>query len=453
MNSRTPTAVSLSWAAAALLWALAIWHSLISRGLFVDGCAELLYMIEDRGYALFYDSRQTLLAVTQTPAALALHAGVTDTHLLAQLLSAGLFVLPTALYHASLWRARHDPALLGAVLLAIAVVFLPTSFFIAGEYNAISAAVLFVVMVLATNRRAATIDGLLLTMTALLLLRSYETVMVYGPLLALVVVWCLTAREGSVVGKTLYGLAAFLFLAAAWFSWRSFVGPHVPGHVENTLEGVWLFATNLQFLLPLLALILVALAGLARPDLLERRGLYLAASVLLVAVALTPLLWLGHGEMRPYPKAHYHSRMVAGVVIAAIAAAVALYALPRRPVGRLFAILAIPDAGRRVMLFGAAAVLAAVPADLVLSVLWSRSLAVFQDTIATRSGLIPVEETALAAEPYRHLIENWALASESLVLRRAPTDGIILPPKGFAGWQFVDATRPLPAGLDRYLWR
>ena len=53
--------------AAVLLWALAVWHCWISRGLFVDGAPTLVFMMHNRGYALFYDARQTLTAVTQTP--------------------------------------------------------------------------------------------------------------------------------------------------------------------------------------------------------------------------------------------------------------------------------------------------------------------------------------------------------------------------------------------------
>ena len=75
--------------AAVSLWALAIWHSWMSRGLFVDGGPTLVLMMHNHGYALFWDARQTLTAVTQAPAALALKLGVTDSHLLARLLSAG----------------------------------------------------------------------------------------------------------------------------------------------------------------------------------------------------------------------------------------------------------------------------------------------------------------------------------------------------------------------------
>ena len=55
--------------------------------------------------------------------------------------SVALFALPAALYHLALARVRHDAVLLGIVIAAVAVVYLPTSFFIIGEYNATFAAV------------------------------------------------------------------------------------------------------------------------------------------------------------------------------------------------------------------------------------------------------------------------------------------------------------------------
>ena len=56
--------------AAVLIWALAIWHSWQARGLFLDGSATLLYMMYLDGYALFWNGRQTIMAATQTPAAI-----------------------------------------------------------------------------------------------------------------------------------------------------------------------------------------------------------------------------------------------------------------------------------------------------------------------------------------------------------------------------------------------
>jgi hypothetical protein len=438
--------------AAVSLWALAIWHSWLSRALFVDGGPTLVLMMHNGGYALFWDARQTLAAVTQAPAALALKLGVTDSHLLARLLSVGLFFLPSAYYHASLWRARRDPALLGAVLLAMAVAFLPTSFFIVGEYNTVFAAVLFAAVMPATADRPTVGDSLPLIATALILLRSYETMLVFGPLVAGLVVWRLRRSGRRDIGSLMYGLAAVLFLASAGFSLQSMYGWHNdPNHVHDTLAGIELFWTNLQFVLPLSALLIVALAGLIVPRSLESLRPYLVPGFLLVLVALSPMLWLGDGTLRPYPKGHYHSRMVASLVMAAIMIAIWLYALRPAWAPRALEVLARPANGRRLMLFGLAAYLAAMPADIVLSELWRRSVVVFQATIARRPGLIPVEETAFSREPYKHLIENWTLVSQSLAQRRSPSDGVIVPPRGFPDWAFKDATT-WGKDIERFRW-
>jgi hypothetical protein len=436
-----------------LVWGLAIWHSWLARGLFGDGSAELLYMMENGGYALFYDSRCTLIAVTQTPAAVALLLGVTDSERLARLLSLGLFFVPTAYYHACLLRARHDPALLGAVLCAIAIVFVPTSFFIVGEYNAISPAILFATLVVATARRPTIGDGVLLVGTAAMLLRSYETMIFYGPLLAGFIFWRLRLGIWRSAAGLVHGGAALLFLAAGGSALQSLFGPQIPGHIADSLSGIGLFWTNLQFVLPLAAFTIVAAAALLSPALLERPGLYFVAGLFFVAVALCPLLWLGEGSMRPFPKAHYHSRLMASVVVAAIAGAVWLYALRPRSAPRGLLLLSQPANGRRWLLFGLAAVLASLPADVVMSEQWHRSLVEFQATIARHAGLIAVEDTAFSREPYRHFVEDWALSSESLILRRSATDGIVLAPAGFLLWQFFDGRQPVPTNAGRFLWR
>ena len=105
------------------------------------------------------------------------------------------------------------------------------------------------------------------------------------------------------------------------------------------------------------------------------------------------------------------------------------------------------------MLFGLAALLAALPADLVLTELWRRNALLFQETIAARPGLIPVEETPFARAPSSNFIENWALSTQSIAMRRSLQDGVILPPKGFSGWQFYDARKPWITNVDRFLWR
>ena len=444
--------MALYRATALLIWVLAVWHCWLARGLFVDGSPILVDMIRDGGYATFHPPRLHVMALTQWPVVTALDLGVTDTQILAWLLSAGLFVLPTAFYHACLYRARRDPVLLAAVVCAIAIVFLPTSFFIAGEYNSVCAAVLFAALVLVTGARPTMVDGVLLVATAGLLVRSYETMCGYGPLLAVLTVWRLSGGGWRSAASVLYGLAALLFLASAAVAAQSLFGPHVEGHSSGAAADVVVFWRNLQFVLPLAALLVVAVAGLIAPDLLASRRLYLWAGVLLVVAAFSPLLWLTDGNVRPFAKSHYQSRMMAGMVTAGIVVAILVHALRPSWMPAALATLAKPAAARCFLAFQVAALLAALPADIVLSELWRRSIVEFQSTMAQRSGPIPVEETALSRDPYIYMIEDWTLSSESLLLRRKPGDGIVVPPRGFSNWQPFDATKELPRNTGKYLW-
>ena len=447
----------------ALIWALAVWNVWLARGLFIDGSHALLNMMFDDGYALFYKSRETLMAVTQTPAALAILLGVTDSHLLGRLLSVGLFFLPTAYYHLCLSKARQDPALLGAVLLAIAVVYMPTNFFAMGEYNTIMPAMLFVALVVATAQRPTTADGALLLGTALILLRSYDTMLAFGPLAAFMLAWRLNAfggrgpHVGFLLGYELYLGAALLFVAGASqsaLSLLSLLGEQPQGQLLETLTGMSLSGTNVQFVLPLAAIVIVTLAGIVLPRLLEGRALYLAAGLLLVLLALCPLMWLtADGTGRPLARAHYHTRIVSGLVVAAIITASWLYAARPGWAPRALAVLSQVKGGRNLMLFGLAALLASLPADIQLSELWRRSVVVFQQTIASRPGLIDVHETPFAREPYNQMVETWTLASQSVVLRRTFRDGMIVPPRDFTGWQFFDGNAHMATKAERYLWR
>ncbi len=174
---------------------------------------------------------------------------------------------------------------------------------------------------------------------------------------------------------------------------------------------------------------------------------------MLVALALCPLLWLtANGDGRPLPKSHYHTRLVAGVVLAAIAISIWLYAMRPSWGPRAFAVLSQAANGRRLMLFAFVGLLAALPADLQLTELWRRSVAEFRATIAARPGLIAVEQTAFGREPFNLLSENWALSSQSLVMRGALSNGVIVPPSTFTGWQFYDARKPWIRNVDRFLW-
>src|SRR5690242_17192647 len=185
MNSRT-TAYR---ATVAIIWALALWHSWTSRGLFVDGANFLVHIVRQEAFFDFYLPRVFAMILGQIPVMTAVTLGVTDLHLLARLLSLGLFGLPTLFYTLALHRAKDDPVLLAVVIAAISIVFMTTSFFIVDEYNSLYAVVILIGVRLATADRLTLWDSIALLLLATMALRIYETMIYLGPLLSGVVLW------------------------------------------------------------------------------------------------------------------------------------------------------------------------------------------------------------------------------------------------------------------------
>src|SRR3954469_22368084 len=181
--------LSAYWATVALIWVLALWHSWTARGLFVDGANFLVHIVRQESLFDFYMPRLYAMVLGQLPVMSAVTLGVTDLHLLARLLSLGLFVLPTVFYHLALHRAKDDPVLLAVVIAAIAIVFMTTSFFIVGEYNTLYAVVILIAVRLATAERLTLWDSMALLLLSMMAIRTYETMIYLGPLLAGIMLW------------------------------------------------------------------------------------------------------------------------------------------------------------------------------------------------------------------------------------------------------------------------
>ena len=302
-----------------LIWGLALWHSWESRGLFVDGSAFLVQIARREWFFDFYAPRLYAMVVGQAPIMTAVFLGVTDLHLLARLLSLGLFALPTALYHLALVRVKDDAVLLAAVIAAIAVVFMTTSFFIVGEYNTAYAIAILVAVRLATAERLTLVDGLLLAVIGGLAIRTYEAMIYLGPLLSLMVLWAIwRAPARPWLPTLLYLLSIVGFIAGMFVAIGSLTRPYSVEHLDETIETATNFWQNMQFDLVAAAALVVVVWALVRPRDLALAKPYRWAAVCLVILALSPLLMQGDIVVRPLAKSQYVARTAAGLIIASI---------------------------------------------------------------------------------------------------------------------------------------
>jgi hypothetical protein len=435
-----------------LIWGLALWHSWESRGLFVDGSAFLVQIARREWFFDFYAPRLYAMVVGQAPIMTAIFLGVTDLHLLARLLSLGLFALPTALYHLALVRVKDDAVLLAAVIAAIAVVFMTTSFFIVGEYNTAYAIAVLVAVRLVTAERLTLVDGLFLAIIGGLAIRTYEAMLYLGPLLSVMIVWAIwRAPSRPWLPTTLHLLSVAGFIAGMFVAIGSLTRPYSVEHLDETIETATNFWQNMQFDLAVAAALVVVVWALVRPHDLVCGKLYRWAAVCLVILALSPLLMLGDIVVRPLAKSQYVARTAAGLIIASIVIFIWAYASNVRGKLAAFVVLGTPEAARRFLIFALLILLAVLPSDIFLTQSWASYLDAMRTAVRGRDGVITFEESPLSRYPYNLLVEAWILPSQSLALRARQGDGIVAPPKDFNAWQPFPPAQPYPLG--KYVWR
>jgi len=435
-----------------LIWALALWHSWICRGLFIDGSAFLMNIVRYSSFFVFYLPRVYAMVAAQLPVMAAITLGVTDLHQLGQLLSLGLFALPTILYSLALMRARHDAVVLAIVIAAIAVVFMTTSFFIVGEYNTAYGLTILVAVRLVTARQLTFVDGLALLAAAAFSIRVYEVFIYLGPLLGAMTLWQIWRfKPRPIVPVLLYLGAVACFIAAAMVAVDSVLHPWSAEHLDETYVMALNFWQNLQFDLAFLPVATVAIWSLVRPEQLRTIRPYLWAAVWVVLLALSPLLALTDTLLRPLARSHYVARTASGLIIAAMVVFLWCYTARKLDRWRVRLVLQGGVARRRVLVFAYLILLAMVPSDIFLSVSWQSYLTSFRQTVTSHTGVIAFEDTPMAQWPEVLLVENWTLPLQGLILRSKRGDGIVAPPRTYTGWTPFPPDDP--PHLGRFVWR
>jgi hypothetical protein len=342
--------------------------------------------------------------------------------------------------------------LLAAVIAAIAVVFMTTSFFIVGEYNTAYAIAILVAVRLVTAERLTLVDGLFLAVIGGFAIRTYEVMLYLGPLLSAMVAWAIwRAPSRPWLPTTLHLVSIAGFIAGMFVAIGSLTRPYSVEHLDETIETATNFWQNMQFDLAVAAAFVVVVWALVRPHDLVRGRPYRWAAVCLVILALSPLLMLGDILVRPLAKSQYVARTAAGLIIASIVIFIWAYASNVRARLPAFVVLGTQEAARRFLIFALLILLAVLPSDIFLTQSWVSYLDAMRATVRGHDGVIAFEESPLSRYPYNLLVEAWILPSQSLALRARQGNGIVSPPKEFNAWQPFPPAQPYPLG--KYVWR
>lgn len=434
-----------------LLWALAIHNTLACRALFWDGASFFVNLLDHGWFHDFYTARAHVDWVTQAPVLLLAKWGVRDTRLLAMTYSAALFVLPTAFYHLALMRVRHDPVLLAAVLAVVAAIYLPTSFFIVGEYNVAFACVTATMAVAVTTDGRSRADAALLLFFGILSLRSYEAMVYLGPLVAAAILSS-AGRNDDMVARLLSVIAALAFIGSAVVSAVTIVDywdhPHFM-KVRSTSVDFW---QNMQFAIPLAGFLICAIWGGRRPAWLQGRGPVVVMSVVAVLLAISPWWRAVHPPSILYPPSHYVARQAAGLLLAALLVGMWIQVARRSPPA-VFAAVRSEGVARRMVLALAALTFAAAIPDIALTRLWGGYIENLQAVVNERSGLVRAETLPLHDWPNKLFFQDWSYPALSAAVSRQPGRAYVVSDQDYrSNPPFEPACGLLPK-LRGYGWR
>jgi hypothetical protein len=402
-----------------LLWGLAAYATVTCRGLFWDGSSFLVNILDHGQFHDLYVARAHVDWVTQTPVLVLSEFGVRDTRLLAMAYSAALFGLPAALYHLALARARHDAVLLGIVIAAVAVVYLPTSFFIIGEYNATFAVATAAMAVTLTSRGNRLGDAALLCVLGAFSVRSYEAMVYLGPLLAAAIVWSLRGDDEPAT-KVIAGIAAMAFIAGAVVAAATIAEYWSHPHFVKVRSMAFEFWQNQQFAIPLIGLAICGAVALCRPAWLRGRGPFIVIAVSAATLASTPWWRLLYEHSILYPPAHYLARQMAGLLLAVLLVCMWLHVAWQRRPPAVLSMLRLPVVARRLVAAMTVLVIAAAIPDVVLTGLWSDYLGHMRNLVDGRVGIIRAAKLPLLDWPDKLFAQDWSLPAMSAIVSRTP---------------------------------
>jgi hypothetical protein len=331
-------------------------------------------------------------------------------------------------------------------------VYLPTWFFVVGEYNAAFAAVTAAMAIVLTMRPRAVTDAAVVCLLAVVSVRSYEAMLYLGPLLSAALAWRLRHCEDA-MAKLLLAVAALGFVAAAVVAGATVLEywshPHFV-KVRSTLFDFW---QNLQFAIPVAALAVSALIGVVRPSWLEGRGPMIVLGIAMVALALTPWYRLLDPDSILYPPAQYLARQAAGVLLAAMLSAMWMHVAWHDRAPQPLATLARPAVSRRLVLTMTVLTLVAAVPDLALTGLWWDYLERLRVLVDSREGIVRGRSLPLLDWPDKLFAQDWSLPAMSAIVSRTPGRAYLRVDNDYlSNPPFDPACGTLPR-LEGYGWR
>ena len=210
----------LKWLVVITLASLGIFGTYAARGLYADGSFWLFEMLQRDGFFIFDPHRAHAQFLVQFPIALAIWLNVTDLNVLIRVHSFGFIGIPLLFWLGAL-AVQWGSQFFWLFVMALSVTFLRTNFFAAGEFSTTYGLTAFCAAIL-LQTRLQLFQAILLMLSAVALIYSYEATLLLGLILAgFSIAYLVKNPAESFAVKSFVTVATMAFVASVYVGARS----------------------------------------------------------------------------------------------------------------------------------------------------------------------------------------------------------------------------------------
>ncbi|TAJ49183.1 MAG: hypothetical protein EPO52_05185 [Herbiconiux sp.] len=389
------------YGAVAVLLVLAVQTVWTARGLVADGTFYLWSVLDTETFFL-YPSRVFAQIVAQAPLLAAIGLGVNDVPTLTRIFSFGAGAVPILIWALTLVVLRRHRTFWMFVL-AFSVTYLTSGFITIGEYN-LAYALVALSAALLMSHPERTFVRVVLGVTAVVLVASYESLVFLGP--ALIVFAFLQRRA---LGRGTFWVLSALYALATVYSAYWILSPRDAANLGSAADITFAFRFDPALRLTLAVAIPLIVLWIVAPPLLQRIGTI--ALVIIGLFLLDPTTWAE-------PWMHYSARSYSGALLFAILLAVAFREFrPRRG----------PESGTLWMASLTLLVTLTIPFG-YRSFGYAHWLSQFESVATQPGGQIALDDAGLPVKGTS--IYGWTYTNKylSVLLHTAPGQQVILNP-------------------------
>lgn len=254
-----------------------------ARGLYDDGSYYFLRVLQANGFTEMVFSRGHVGYLYELPVVVALKLGITNLEVLKMAFGIGCFCWwPVAMWLCYRLAREH----FWLVVLAAGAAYLNAAFVAVGEHVVAHAFFWPVAFVLLFVRPLTKFAAVVLLGSSIILLRSYESMIFFGPVLA----WLAFQRgrtESTSSGRIIFLMSAMILLLSVPISVDGVVHPSHASSSKNFTSGIFLLLASPGWTVSWTAFWLLLMVGGSWSRV--RQWVVSPAGVLLLAVAV--LLW------------------------------------------------------------------------------------------------------------------------------------------------------------------